>query len=121
MSTLVPSSGCFEAHTTSSLNTFRVFFLPNIEQPGTHTRHGQRLKASLMSFPIHWLFTPSSCLFSHMSCKFSLTGTKSRETFKYDLICPMCEASEGNLACFTSSVRNIALRLKLPSTQLISW
>lgn len=37
------------------------------------------------------------------------------------LFFPVCEASEGNLAQFTSSVRNIAWRLELPSTQLISW
>lgn len=43
-----------------------------------------------------------------------------KKTFENDLIRSMGNASEGNLSQFTSSVRNIARRLELPSTQLIS-
>lgn len=87
---------------------------------GTHTHPDQKLKTSRMSFFNHWLIARSSCFIFHVSCEFSMTWTGIGQTFEHDLICPTCEASEGNLAHFTSSTRNIARRLELPSTQLIS-
>lgn len=67
------------------------------------------------------VFISSAILQHHVSASdFSLTRTGINRTFLNDLICLLCEASEGNMAQFTSLVGNIAWRLELPSPQLVS-
>ena len=48
------------------------------------------------------------------------TGIEQIFFFFNDLICPLCQASEGNMAHFTSLVKNTAWGFELPSHQLIS-
>lgn len=60
------------------------------------------------------------CTFLLKAPAFSVTRPGINRTFENDLVCPLCEASEGNMARFTSLVGSIAWRLELPSPQLVS-
>lgn len=83
------------------------------------------LKDSLMSgsmmneHTLHFPLFHNPHAYFHICHPISLwTGIEG--TFENDLICPLREASEGNMAHFTSLVKNTAWRFELPSHQLIS-